>query len=59
MIRHGDRDGDMAQSAVTLADFVALVQADIAAGHNPTLTASRPRRARRRRWTTASSSRPT
>src|SRR6266853_4817557 len=42
MIRHGDRDGDMAQSAVTLADFVALVQADIAAGHNPTLTASRP-----------------
>jgi len=41
MIRHGDRDGDMAQSAVTLADFVALVQADIAAGHNPTLTASR------------------
>jgi len=42
MIRHGDHDGDMAQSAVTLADFVALVQADIAAGHNPTLTASRP-----------------
>jgi len=41
MIRHGDRDGDMAQSATTLADFVALVQADIAAGHNPTLTASR------------------
>jgi len=41
MIRHGDRDGDMAQSAVTLADFVALVQADIAAGHNPTLSASR------------------
>ena len=40
-IRHGDRDGDMAQSVVTLADFVALVQADIAAGHNPTLTASR------------------
>ena len=40
-IRHGDRDGDMAQSATTLADFVALVQADIAAGHNPTLTASR------------------
>ncbi len=40
-IRHGDRDGDMAQSALTLADFVALVQADIAAGHNPTLTASR------------------
>jgi hypothetical protein len=41
MIRHGDRDGDAAQSALTLADFVALVQADIAAGHNPTLTASR------------------
>src|SRR5882724_1602537 len=41
MIRHGDRDGDMAQSATTLADFVALVQADIAAGHNPTLTGSR------------------
>jgi hypothetical protein len=41
MIRHGDRDGDMAQSAVTLADFVTLVQADIAAGHNPTLTATR------------------
>jgi hypothetical protein len=41
-IRHGDRDGDMAQSAVTLADFVTLVQADIAAGHNPTLTATRP-----------------
>jgi hypothetical protein len=40
-IRHGDRDGDAAQSAARLADFVALVQADIAAGHNPTLTASR------------------
>lgn len=40
-IRHGDRDGDMARSATTLADFVALVQADIAAGHNPTLTATR------------------
>jgi len=40
-IRHGDRDGDAAQSAATLADFVALVQADVAAGHNPTLTASR------------------
>jgi hypothetical protein len=40
-IRHGDRDGDAAQSVATLADFVALVQADIAAGHNPTLTASR------------------
>ncbi len=41
IIRHGDRDDDAAQSALTLADFVALVQADIAAGHNPTLTASR------------------
>lgn len=41
MIRHGDRHGDAPQSAATLADFVALVQADIAAGHNPTLTASR------------------
>jgi len=41
MIRHGDRDDDAAQSAATLADFVALVQADIAAGHNPTVTASR------------------
>jgi hypothetical protein len=41
MIRHGDRGDDAAQSAMTLADFVALVQADIAAGHNPTLTASR------------------
>ena len=40
-IRDGDRDGDMAQTATTLADFVALVQADIAAGHNPTLTATR------------------
>ena len=40
-IHHGDRDGDMAQTATTLADFVALVQADIAAGHNPTLTATR------------------
>ena len=38
-IRHGD--GDASHSAATLADFVALVQADIAAGHNPTLTASR------------------
>src|SRR5216684_7695024 len=41
MIRHGERGDDAAQSAMTLADFVALVQADIAAGHNPTLTASR------------------
>src|SRR5882762_11711215 len=41
MIRHGERDGDAAQSVATLADFVALVQADIAAGRNPTLTASR------------------
>ena len=41
MIRHGDRGDDAAQSALTLAEFVALVQADIAAGHNPTLTASR------------------
>jgi hypothetical protein len=38
-IRHGDEDAS--HSASTLADFVALVQADIAAGHNPTLTASR------------------
>ncbi len=45
MIRHGDRGDDAAQSALTLADFVALVQADIAAGHNPTLTASRQPRA--------------
>ncbi len=42
MIRHGERGDDAAQSAMTLADFVAQVQADIAAGHNPTLTASRP-----------------
>src|SRR5437667_8128580 len=46
MIRHGDRGEDAAQSALTLADFVALVQAGIAAGHNPTLTASRRPRAR-------------
>jgi len=39
MIRHGDDHA--LPSATTLADFVALVQADIAAGHNPTLTASR------------------
>jgi hypothetical protein len=38
-IRHGDDDAS--HSVTTLADFVALVQADIAAGHNPTLTASR------------------
>src|SRR5207247_7106907 len=36
-----DRGDDAAQSALTLVDFVALVQADIAAGQNPTLTASR------------------
>src|SRR5213076_3115954 len=35
IIRHGDRDDDAAQSALTLADFVALVQADIAAGLEP------------------------
>src|SRR6266850_7686326 len=40
MIRHGDDHAST--SATTLADFVALVQADIAAGHNPTLSASRP-----------------
>jgi hypothetical protein len=40
-IRHRDGDDDGSQSAVTLADFVALVQAEIAAGHNPTLSASR------------------
>ena len=34
-------DGDEHQSAMTLADFVARVQADIAAGRNPTLKASR------------------
>ena len=38
-IRHGD---DHASNGTpTLAAFVALVQADVAAGHNPTLTASR------------------
>jgi hypothetical protein len=40
-IRHRDGDDHASQSAVTLADVVALVQAEIAAGHNPTLTASR------------------
>jgi hypothetical protein len=39
MIRHGDDHA--LPSATTLADFVALVPADIAAGHNPTLSASR------------------
>src|SRR3989442_691847 len=38
-IRHGDDDASA--GTPTLADFVALVQADIAAGHNPTLTATR------------------
>ncbi|PYO97641.1 MAG: hypothetical protein DMD60_06270 [Gemmatimonadetes bacterium] len=38
-IRHDDDDAS--SGTPTLADFVALVQADIAAGHNPTLTASR------------------
>ena len=40
-IGHRDGDDDATQSAVSLADFVALVQAALAAGHNPTLTASR------------------
>jgi hypothetical protein len=37
----GQGDGDLSHSATTLAAFVAAVQTAIAAGHNPTLTASR------------------